>query len=108
MLRGERVLNRSAVEKHRRGKNGARQKAGEWATDIMLRAVAGVKQMQVVSVDADACTDLVRLLETGTSSKTCRWRSWSKHVVPALKKGDSIIVVVHNGVNHFDAAVRLV
>jgi hypothetical protein len=116
VLAATKYINKSAIEKHLRGKNAASQPGGHWASDLMVRAMAAQLDVRIVCIDSLTLDDTVSVFAPGTSRQTLQRLSWRDVVAPAIVTQRAcaggtaekpIRVIVYNGVNHFDATRML-
>ena len=94
-------------------KAGMHAKDKEWAEDPQLRALAERHSVDIVSINSQLLADKVNYYEVG-SRTICVPKSWRAYVVPRLlrqrngaqtRRERKLVVLVYNGVNHFDAAL---
>jgi|TARA_B110001469_G_scaffold115619_1_gene120273 hypothetical protein len=106
-VRGRRVFSATKASWHAQDK--------VWAEDPQLRALAERHSIDIVSINSQLLADKVNYYEVG-SSVICVPKSWRAYVVPRLlrqrnralaKRERQLLVLIYNGVNHFDAALPM-
>ena len=106
----------------------------EWAGQVAVRAMAGLIGKDIVIVNDRQCTDAVVVYPCDGQSKVSQWKKWEHDIVPRLRRqqrGDDppmvqvrvpksdhpvgyvtlperdIVVLVYNGVNHYDGTKHM-
>ena len=92
---------------------------GVYARDALLRAMAAVKQVHLVSIDTSQLEDACTVFVPGTSTKIRLKLSWAEELVPKLlrqQRGEALHgeasykVILWNGergpAGHFDATAE--
>ena len=109
----------SSIKQHLQGRMSAHRPLGVYARDALLRAMAAVKQVHLVSIDTSQLEDACTVYVPGTSTKICLKLSWAEELVPKLlrqQRGEvlhreaSYKVILWNGdrgpAGHFDATAE--